>query len=167
MNATTDRFVASLEELNVTPVTTTADALLDALRERLEGPAVGVPLGIEGPSLGALPVELDPAPADLEAAVTGVTPAALGIAETGSILLADRGGCTEAVSLYPRRHVAILPESDLVDDLGASMGRLAAAGTAGTSAVVATGPSATADMGALVEGAHGPAEVDVLLVTDR
>ena len=33
--------------------------------------------------------------------------------------------------------------------------------------ILATGPSATADMGALVKGAHGPMEVHVLLVEDR
>jgi L-lactate dehydrogenase complex protein LldG len=32
------------------------------------------------------------------------------------------------------------------------------------SAVLATGPSATADMGALVQGAHGPKEVHVVVI---
>jgi len=32
---------------------------------------------------------------------------------------------------------------------------------------LATGPSATADMGALVRGAHGPERVHVLLIDDR
>jgi L-lactate dehydrogenase complex protein LldG len=34
------------------------------------------------------------------------------------------------------------------------------------SAVVATGPSATADMGALVRGAHGPKEVHVVILDE-
>jgi L-lactate dehydrogenase complex protein LldG len=29
--------------------------------------------------------------------------------------------------------------------------------------ILATGPSATADMGALVQGAHGPKEVEVII----
>jgi L-lactate dehydrogenase complex protein LldG len=33
------------------------------------------------------------------------------------------------------------------------------------SVVLATGPSATADMGALVQGAHGPKTVDIILVS--
>ena len=35
------------------------------------------------------------------------------------------------------------------------------------SVVLATGPSATADMGTLVHGVHGPKDVHVVLVTDR
>jgi L-lactate dehydrogenase complex protein LldG len=34
----------------------------------------------------------------------------------------------------------------------------------GTDVIVATGPSATADMGALVTGAHGPKAVHAVLV---
>lgn len=42
-------------------------------------------------------------------------------------------------------------------------------GSAGTpgDAILATGPSATADMGALVQGVHGPRTVHVVLVEDR
>jgi L-lactate dehydrogenase complex protein LldG len=36
----------------------------------------------------------------------------------------------------------------------------------GGSAIVATGPSATADMGALVKGAHGPKVVHVVVLDD-
>lgn len=34
-------------------------------------------------------------------------------------------------------------------------------------AIIATGPSATADMGGLVKGAHGPIDVTVVLLEDR
>ncbi|MFW5900663.1 MAG: LUD domain-containing protein, partial [Halodesulfurarchaeum sp.] len=46
--------------------------------------------------------------------------------------------------------------------------RLEAEFTAGDlSGILATGPSATADMGATVHGVHGPSEVHVIVVTDR
>ncbi|MFP4590923.1 MAG: LUD domain-containing protein [Halobacteriales archaeon] len=168
MNARVRRFLDELDDLGVDATTTSVDAFAVALRDRLERPAVGVPIDVPGCTLADLPVETAPTPADLAAAATGVTPAAIGVAATGSVLLADDGGLTEAVSLYPRRHVVVVPASAIVAGIADGIDRLAAvAETAGTSGVLATGPSATADMGDLVVGAHGPAAVDVLVVADR
>lgn len=136
----------------------------DAVAEAVESPAVGVELPWDDVSLPGR-VRADPTPADLEAAVTGVTPAALAVADYGSIVLRSTPDGTEPVSLFPDLHVAVVREADIVPDMTAAVEW---AGeqfreTAG-SAVVATGPSATADMGALVQGAHGPTDVEVVVV---
>jgi L-lactate dehydrogenase complex protein LldG len=58
--------------------------------------------------------------------------------------------------------------SDIEPGVKAAYERLGDAAEAGQDThVLATGPSATADMGALVEGVHGPHEVHVIVLEDR
>jgi L-lactate dehydrogenase complex protein LldG len=97
-----------------------------------------------------------------------VTPAAFAVAEYGSLAIRSRPDGDEPVSLYPERHVAVVAASDVLPDMDAAFERLAASfGRGEDSVVFATGPSATGDMGALVEGVHGPREVHVVVVEDR
>ncbi|WP_345411337.1 LUD domain-containing protein [Haladaptatus pallidirubidus] len=101
-------------------------------------------------------------------AKTGITPAALGVAAQGSLLLQSSPKGTEPVSLYPPRHVAVVRESDIVPDIRNALEWLDDEFADGRrSAVFATGVSATGDMGALVEGVHGPAATCVIIVEDR
>lgn len=139
-----------------------ADTVAALLRE----PAVGVEPSIPGATLPDA-VDTAPSPADLDAAATGVTPATLGLADHGSVVLSADAAGTEPVSLFPAFHVAILPRSAVVPDLRVALDELGATLRDGGSAVVATGPSATADMGELVRGAHGPEEVHVVIVDDE
>jgi L-lactate dehydrogenase complex protein LldG len=143
-----------------TPASFAAD--LDAA---VDPPAVGAPLPFDDLSLpDAVPtVETT---ADLAAAETGVSGATLGVADYGTVVLeADPGG-VEPVSLFPERHVVVLRAADVVSGLADALDALGPRLRDGGSAVLATGPSATADMGSLVYGAHGPREVTVLLVED-
>ncbi|MFC7044687.1 LUD domain-containing protein [Halobacteriaceae archaeon GCM10025711] len=168
MNDATSEFAASLADLAVTLTRTTAAEFGDALREAVEPPAVGVPLPFDGVSLDGTGVDRDPSAPDLAAAVTGVTPASLGIADYGSVVVESSPDGTEPVSLFPDRHVAVVAASDVVPDMPAAVERLGEAFRDGRdNAVVATGPSATADMGELVRGAHGPKHVHVVLLEDR
>lgn len=163
-DSSTATFVDALDELGVSVSRTTPESCPEAVDDAVEGETVGVRLCDEL----ALPetVRTDPTNGDLEAADTGVTPATFGIAETGSVYLkADRPG-TEPISLYPYRHVAVLREADLVPDVPSAVDRLGPELRAGDSGIIATGPSATADMGELVVGAHGPGEVHVVLVEE-
>jgi len=163
-DASISAFAAALAELDVTLSRTTPDGCAAAVADVVAGEAVGVPLG-DGLDLPET-VRTEPTNGDLEAADTGVTPATFGIAETGSVYLeADHPG-TEPVSLYPFRHVAVLRAADLLPDVPSAVDRLGPALRDGDSGIVATGPSATADMGALVVGAHGPGEVHVVLVEE-
>lgn len=93
----------------------------------------------------------------------GVTKALCGLADTGSILIADGEGEPLQASLLPRIHLAVLRASDILPTL--AMGLPAVRHC--KSAVVITGPSRTADIEmSLTIGMHGPGELHVFLVDD-
>jgi len=163
-----DTFRASLEAHRVDCRRIDAAAFPETLAAVVDEPAVGAALPFDGLSYAGTRVESDPTPAQLVDATTGVTAASFGVADYGSVVLESGAEAAEAVSLYPDHHVAVLAESDLLADMPAAFDRLQARfdGDA-TSVVIATGPSATADMGELVLGAHGPSEVTVLVLEDR
>ena len=168
----TDEFTASLSELPVEWTRIETGAFEATLAEVVTPPVVGSELPFEGVSLAALDdpeVTREPTLAELRAAHTGVTAAELGVADYGSVLLrSDRTPLTEPASLFVEEHVAVLAESDLHPDMGAALDDLGPTlREEGASAVLATGPSATADMGELVLGAHGPETVHVVVLTDR
>lgn len=138
------------------------------LDDHVEPPAVGAELPFEGISLEGTRVRTEFSPSDLRAANTGVTPAGMGIADYGTVTVESRSAGDELVSLYPERHVAVVRESDVVPDMAAAFDRLAGEFEAGDDAqVLASGPSSTADLGALVEGVHGPKDVRVLVLEGR
>ncbi|NUB93454.1 LUD domain-containing protein [Haloterrigena sp. SYSU A121-1] len=165
VQTTRERFEESLADLEVPVTRTEPTALESALEEIVREPVIGTPLEFEGV---ALPDWIDdaPTPATLEAATTSVTSASFGIADYGSVVLPARPDGSEQVSLFPELHVPILRESDLVPDMPTAIDRLGPVLRDGGSAILATGPSATADMGALVRGAHGPKAVHVVLLED-
>jgi L-lactate dehydrogenase complex protein LldG len=167
-----DAFTATVEDrdlagsVTVTPVEEVATVLSDRLSE----PVVAAPLPFEGVAYDDLdcPVALTPSPAELEAAHTGITAAGLGVADYGTVTIRSTPGGEEFVSLYPERHLVVLAASDIVPDMPAAFDRLADEFEAGhTSQVLATGPSATGDMGSIVRGVHGPQEVHIVIVEDR
>ncbi len=159
-----ERFASRAAEYGVDLTRATAEEATAAIADAIEAPAVGAPLGIDGVELPP-DVTPDPTPADLAAADTGVTGAALAIADYGSLLLRADEAASEPVSLFVDRHVAVLRAEDVVPDMAAAfewLGRELR--ETRDSAIIATGPSATADMGALVRGAHGPETVEVVVV---
>lgn len=166
--STVDEFEESVAGTGASCRRTTAETLPAAVDDVVEDPAVGVELPFEGVSLLETAVTLDPPVEELEAAATGVTPGGLGIANYGTVTVDSRAAGDELLSLYPRHHVAVVAASDVVADMPATFERLAASFDDGaTGHVLTTGPSATADMGSLVEGVHGPERVDVVVLEDR
>lgn len=160
-----EAFEASLEGLTDTVTRVDPAGFREALTAVVREPAVGVPLPFPSVSLDGTPVATDFDAADLEAAVTGVTPVGLGVADYGTVTVRSRADGDELVSLYADRHVAVVHADDVVADMPAAIDRLADEFEAGsTSQVLATGPSATADMGGLIRGVHGPGAVEVLVV---
>jgi L-lactate dehydrogenase complex protein LldG len=136
----------------------------ETLETVVDQPAIGTTLPWEDVSLPAS-VTTDPTTAALDEAVIGVTPAALAVADYGSIVVRATPDGTEPVSLFPDRHVAVLRARDIVPDMATAFEWFGdEVRASGGSAILATGPSATADMGELVEGAHGPREVHVIVV---
>jgi L-lactate dehydrogenase complex protein LldG len=158
----------SLESVNTTCKRTAAAEFAEVLTGLLEEPSVGAPLPFEGVSYDGTPVVADPTMSDLKAAKTGVTPVSFGIADYGSVIIESTENAEEPMSLFPERHVAVLARSDVVDDMSAAFERLGDRIRGdGHDRVIATGPSATADMGDLVLGAHGPREVTLVILEDR
>lgn len=147
------------EVVEATPATFAA-----TLSDVVSTPAVGTPLPASITYEGT-PVETDPGVGAIESAATGVTACPLGIADYGSVVVRGSADSEEPVSLFADHHVAVLPESNLVPDVQSALAEIGDAVRAGEGDnVIATGPSATADMGDLVVGAHGPKRVTVLLV---
>jgi L-lactate dehydrogenase complex protein LldG len=163
---TVTTFEASLDRLDVGWTHTTSDDLAGVLDDVATEPAVGTPLPFDA----SLPdwVNTTPTPADLDGAVTGITAAGLGIADYGSVVLPSTPEGTEPVSLFPELHVAVLRTGDVVAGMPEAFDYFGAEFREGDhdSAIIATGPSATADMGALVTGAHGPKEVHVVMLDE-
>jgi L-lactate dehydrogenase complex protein LldG len=158
-------FEAALADLGVDCTRTTVDDFAAIIDDIVRDPAVGValPFDVEYPDS----VTVDPTPAALERAATGVTPATFGVANYGSVLLPSTADGAEAVSLYPKLHVPVVRASDVLPDLPEALDRFGdMAREDDASSIVATGPSATADMGELVLGAHGPEAVHVVMLDE-
>jgi L-lactate utilization protein LutC len=108
--------------------------------------------------------------ADVFAADLGVTTAAYGLADTGTLVLIASAACHRLDSLAPPVHVALLRASALVSGLHELMLVLARAGAfADHSAItLVRGPSRTADVELTLSiGVHGPKKLYVVIVDDR
>jgi L-lactate dehydrogenase complex protein LldG len=159
-----DQFAAAAGEYGVELRRVSAASATDAIAAAVEHPAVGAPLPWEGVDLPD-GVTTDPTPAELDAATTGVTAADFAVADYGSVFLPETPGGAEPVSLFPDLHVVVLREQDILPDMKAAFDRLGdRLRERRESGILATGPSATADMGALVQGAHGPEAVQGVVI---
>lgn len=168
MSATqVDTFVSSLDSLDVPYECTTEAQFDEVLTAHLRGQAVGVDLEGLSVSLTETEVEIDPTPASLKGATTGVTQASFAIGEYGSVVVPSSSSGDELVSLFVDRHIAAVNEHDIVADMEAAFERFGDSfRERQQTGIISTGPSATADMGELVRGAHGPSEVRVIIVED-
>jgi L-lactate dehydrogenase complex protein LldG len=165
--STVATFEESLAEAEATSTVVAPDEFADALANAVEPPAVGTRLPFDDASLEETGVALDPSPSEVRAATTGVTGTRLGIASLGTVAVEADGEGSELVALYPERHVVVVRASDLTADLGSAFAWLDEQFDRGhQSVVLATGPSATGDMGALVRGVHGPATEHVVVIRD-
>jgi L-lactate dehydrogenase complex protein LldG len=109
-------------------------------------------------------------PLTLAEAEIGVSLAAFGVAETGSVALAAGALGDRLAGMLPETHVVVLRVADLLPDLDAAGERLRAWTTATPPrpyVSLVTGPSRTADIErVLTIGVHGPRAFYVLLVAD-
>ncbi len=103
--------------------------------------------------------------ADAQVGITGIDAA---LAATGSLVLQSGDGKPRGTSLLPLIHIAIMTVEQIVPDLESWIARQRQSlhhfqEIANT--VVISGPSRTADIGMeLVMGAHGPAELHIVLL---
>ena len=96
-----------------------------------------------------------------------VTEAAVGIAETGTIVLDHGPGQgRRAISLVPDLHVCVVRADQVVADVPDALPLLAPARVDGRPLTWISGPSATSDIELQrIEGVHGPRNLHVLIVT--
>jgi L-lactate dehydrogenase complex protein LldG len=97
--------------------------------------------------------------------VVGITDAFAGVAHSGSICVCIDHGYSGFISLLSRFHVAVLPAENIVQRPG-DLFRPDCLNGDGLrrNFVFITGPSATADMGPLVRGVHGPHRLHIIVV---
>ena len=105
-------------------------------------------------------------PLDAAAWPAAVAVATLGVAETGSLVMASSPACPAAGHFLADDHLIVLRSHDIVDYLEEVWERVAAAGHPLPRAVnMITGPSRTADVEQTLQlGAHGPRRVHLLLI---
>lgn len=162
---TTEQFIDEVERYGVSVTEVDVGEATETLAGMVDPPAVGVEPSWEGVTIPGH-VTRDPTPEELAEATQGVTEASLGVASYGSLALREDEHASEPVSLFVDRHIAVLHEDDIVPDMAGAFERLGQrARETQESFILATGPSATADMGALVQGAHGPKAVDVVIIS--
>jgi L-lactate dehydrogenase complex protein LldG len=127
---------------------------------------VGTTLDLE---LGEAELVRDDPPlstADLDGLDGVLTGCALGIAETGTLVLdgAGRSG-RRALTLVPDVHLCVIAEDQVVASVPDAVARLAEAAREGRPVTLVSGPSATSDIELeRVEGVHGPRTLEVFVV---
>jgi L-lactate dehydrogenase complex protein LldG len=106
-------------------------------------------------------------PRQLDAAHAVLTGCALGIAETGTIVLdgGERQG-RRALTLLPDYHLCVIEEDQVVGSVPEAVSRLGAVvRRPGRPVTFVSGPSATSDIELnRVEGVHGPRTLEVLVI---
>jgi L-lactate dehydrogenase complex protein LldG len=163
-----DRFSVEARALGVDVfVESSAEAACDRLATMISGLRVlswnpdQLPYGA-GALLGGAVFGSSPR-TELAAAEVGVTGCHGAIAETGSLALLSRPGCSRAVSLLPPLHVALVQPAALVFGMGEFFAVHADRIAAASNLTFVTGPSRTADIElSLTIGVHGPARVAVI-----
>ncbi len=100
--------------------------------------------------------------ADLDAVDGALTTAAVGIANTGTLILdASAGQGRRLLSLVPDYHLCVIPAERIVGSVPEAVQRLDPT----RPITLISGPSATSDIELnRVEGVHGPRTLDVLVV---
>jgi L-lactate dehydrogenase complex protein LldG len=104
--------------------------------------------------------------ADLDRLDGVLTGCALGIAETGTLVLDGAGSSgRRALTLVPDVHLCVIAEDQVVASVPDAVARLGEAAAAGRPITLVSGPSATSDIELdRVEGVHGPRTLEVFVV---
>jgi len=167
LSADVDLFCERVADYKATVHRTTPDRLAAVVAEVCA--AHGAERVVGTLEIAGLELAADDPPLDARAldALDGViTGCALGIADTGTIVLdgAQRSG-RRALTLVPDLHLCVVEEEQIVASVPDAVARLAEAAAEGRPITLVSGPSATSDIELdRVEGVHGPRRLEVLVV---
>jgi L-lactate dehydrogenase complex protein LldG len=156
-------FIRSVESVGAETSRIAPEALGETINDATEGDTVVAefPFDTDVTHRG----RVDPTTDEIERAQTGVTAGAIGITSYGTVIVTPTHRKEGPVSLYPKRHVVVVRAEDLVRDVETAFDRLESEFEQGhDDAIFVTGPSSTGDMGELVRGVHGPAEMHVIVI---
>lgn len=132
----------------------------------------GLPLALTKAGIETLPQEVPFEPklraarlAELADAAAGITGAAAGLADSGSLVLVHGPARGRLASLLPPVHIAVLRRGAIAPSLGELLARQPSLPEVSSNMAIITGPSRTADIEmTLSRGVHGPKEVHVILL---
>jgi L-lactate dehydrogenase complex protein LldG len=160
-------FAERVEDYRAVVVRSTPGELAAAVAAALpKGASVVVPDGLGVEVEGAVVDDGSLTAYDLDRIDAVVTGATVGIAETGTIVLAH--GPAEgrrAITLVPDLHVCIVDAAQVVLDVPDAVELLDASVKQGSPLTWISGPSATSDIElSRVEGVHGPRTLHVIIV---
>ena len=150
--------------------------LISTMRRVLDGKRVVVPAGILDEWRKALSHFIEDVPSaesvglsyqELDKAEATLTTCAVGIVETGTIVLdGGAGQGRRAISLIPDHHVCVIYEEQIVASVEQAVQVLESSIKAGRPLTWISGPSATSDIELVrVEGVHGPRTLEVIVVS--
>jgi L-lactate dehydrogenase complex protein LldG len=95
----------------------------------------------------------------------GITDAFAAIASTGSVCVSMSSHLTSPVSMLTRRHIVLVDGATIVERPSDVFSAQTLDGKGmSRSFTLITGPSATADMGPLVRGVHGPGALHIIVL---
>jgi L-lactate dehydrogenase complex protein LldG len=162
-----EHFAGRVADYRATVVRCTPDRLAATVADALpEGASVVVPPGLTVAVDGAVTDDGSLTAAELDRVDAVVTEAAVGVAETGTIVLDHGPGQgRRAITLVPDTHVCIVRADQVVVDVPDAVALLAPSVQARRPLTWISGPSATSDIELdRVEGVHGPRNLIVILV---
>lgn len=166
-----EQFAEYAAEYKANVVRITAEGIGEAVASLLNG-RVLVPVDFPSEWIPSDAFEIVPDEAlsvvELDASDAVITLCAVGIAETGTVVLDHGvGQGRRALTLVPDHHVVIVPADRIVDSVPEAIERLAEAVRSGRPLTWISGPSATSDIElSRVEGVHGPRRLDLIIVKD-
>ncbi|MGH2449352.1 MAG: LUD domain-containing protein [Chloroflexota bacterium] len=157
-------FVRRAEQAGTRVTLVSPHDLFASIAGAIDSPAAGV--GVTSEVIAAHPAIAKLASRGKQHPETAVALAPLGIAETGSVALAERDRADRLLGLLCRRQIVVLERRALVPALAGAMPSLAGWISDGRPYVTfVTGPSRTSDIERILTiGVHGPAELTVLLL---
>ncbi len=168
-----EQFIASAKEVvaTVERIPANANSLNDALVAATENEVVllAQPDDLD-PELFSIfklnkNVIIEPTKEQLSTIKTGITDAFCGIAATGSVCVSITKNLSSSASMLTRKHIVIVDSKTIIPkprDIFSEK-YLEGKGLKRSFSII-TGPSATADMGPLVRGVHGPGKLHIIIV---